>query len=321
MIKWVIVMLRRKAIRKIFITTFTMFTLIVLYLIPIKIKDDNLNINYDLEYVNKSYTNEVYLLGNNNFLVKTDLLMSGETTIDKIKEILNYLTIGNKKELPNGLRPIIPQSTSIEDVTLEGKNAVVNFSEELFTVNESLEERMIEAITYSITSLSDVDGVKLKVKNIPVSILPKTKKQLPETLTKNFGINKVYDIDKRNDINKVVVYYLNRVSNNNYYVPVTKYVNDSRDKIKIIIDSLSTNYLYDTNLMSFLNQNAKLVSYQEEDGIMVLNFNEHLFNNDNILEEVSYSISYSVFDNYNVDTVLLEVNGKEVEKITKNAIK
>lgn len=294
-----------------------MFTLIVLYLIPIKFADNTLNINYDLEYVNKSYTSEVYLLGNNNFLVKADMLMSEDATINKIKEILNYLTIGNKKELPNGLRSIIPQNTSVLNVDIDGKTAIINFSEELFLVNEELEERMIEAITYSITSLSDIDGVKLKVKDIPVSVLPKTKKQVPEVLTKSFGINKVYDLKGRNDINKVVIYYLNRISNNNYYVPVTKYVNDSRDKIKIIIDNLSTNYLYDTNLMSFLNQNAKLVNYQEEDGVMVLNFNEHLFNNDNMLEEVTYSISYSVFDNYNVDTVLLEVNGKEVNKVSK----
>ncbi len=297
-----------------------MFTLIILYLIPLKIKDNTLDINYDLEYVNKNYTTEVYLLGNNNFLVKAELLMSEENTSDKIKEILAYLTIGSKKELPNGLRAVIPQNTTILDVNIDGKLATIDFSEDLFSGSQELEERMIEAIVYSVTSLSDIDNIKIKVKGVYVGILPKTRKMLPDSLNKNFGINKVYDIDNRNDINKVVVYYLNRISNNNYYVPVTKYVNDSRDKIKIIIDNLSTNYLYDTNLMSFLNQNAKLVNYALEDDVMILNFNEHLFNNDNILEEVRYSISYSVFDNYDVDTVLLEVNGKEIERISKNNV-
>lgn len=297
-----------------------MFTLIILYLIPLKIKDNTLDINYDLEYVNKNYTTEVYLLGNNNFLVKAELLMSEGTTFDKIKEILTYLTIGSKKELPNGLRAVIPQNTVVLDVNIDGKMATIDFSEDLFSGSQELEERMIEAIVYSITSLSDIDSIKIKVKGVYVGILPKTRKMLPDSLNKNFGINKVYDIDNRNDINKVVVYYLNRISNNNYYVPVTKYVNDSRDKIKIIIDNLSTNYLYDTNLMSFLNQNAKLVNYALEDDVMILNFNEHLFNNDNILEEVRYSISYSVFDNYDVDTVLLEVNGREIERISKNNV-
>lgn len=309
-------MLRKKAIRKIFITTFTVFTLFVLYLIPVKLHDDTLNINYDLEYVNRNYTNEVYLLGSNNFLVKAEVLISEENTSSKVREIIAYLTLGGK-ELPNGLKGIIPQNTRVEEVVIEGNTAIINFSEELFKVNSNLEERMIEAIVYSVTSLEGIDSVKIKVNGVFVSVLPSSKKKLPEVLTKDFGINKVYDINNRNGINKVVIYYLNRISNNNYYVPVTKYVNDSRDKIKIIIDNLSTNYLYDTNLMSFLNQNAKLVNYVEEDGVMVLNFNEHLFNNDNLLEEVSYSISYSVFDNYDVETVLLEVNGKEIERISK----
>ena len=309
-------MLRKKAIRKIFITTFTIFTLFVLYLIPVKLHDDTLNINYDLEYVNRNYTNEVYLLGSNNFLVKAEVLISEENTSGKVREIIAYLTLGGK-ELPNGLKGIIPQNTRVEEVVIEGNTAIINFSEELFKVNSNLEERMIEAIVYSVTSLEGIDSVKIKVNGVFVSVLPSSKKKLPEVLTKDFGINKVYDINNRNGINKVVIYYLNRISNNNYYVPVTKYVNDSRDKIKIIIDNLSTNYLYDTNLMSFLNQNAKLVDYVEEDGVMVLNFNEHLFNNDNLLEEVSYSISYSVFDNYDVETVLLEVNGKEIERISK----
>ena len=51
---------------------------------------------------------------------------------------------------------------------------------------------------------------------------------------------------------------------------------------------------------------------------MVLNFNDYLFDyNDKVLEEVLYSISYSVFDNYDVDMVMFEVNNKEVEHISR----
>ena len=50
---------------------------------------------------------------------------------------------------------------------------------------------------------------------------------------------------------------------------------------------------------------------------MLLNFNHSIFSQDKVLEEVSYSIAYSVFDNYDVNTVLLEVEGIEVGKIEK----
>ena len=40
-------------------------------------------------------------------------------------------------------------------------------------------------------------------------------------------------------------------------------------------------------------------------------------NNKNILEEVSYCIALSVFDNYDVDTVIFNVNEERVETVTK----
>ena len=69
--------------------------------------------------------------------------------------------------------------------------------------------------------------------------------------------------------------------------------------------------------MSFLNQDTELIDYQIEDELMLLNFNHSIFSQDKVLEEVSYSIAYSVFDNYDVNTVLLEVEGIEVGKIEK----
>ena len=33
---------------------------------------------------------------------------------------------------------------------------------------------------------------------------------------------------------------------------------------------------------------------------MLLNFNNDLFNNEKVLEEITYTIAYSIFDTYNV---------------------
>ena len=71
--------------------------------------------------------------------------------------------------------------------------------------------------------------------------------------------------------------------------------------------------------MSFLNSKTKLLDYKEENDVLFLNFNEYLFdNNDKVLEEVIYAIGYSVFDNYDVSMVMFEVNGQEVDYITRN---
>ena len=65
------------------------------------------------------------------------------------------------------------------------------------------------------------------------------------------------------------------------------------------------------------NNVPKLINYQIEDELMLLNFNHDLFSNEKLLEEVSYTLAYSVFDNYDVNTVLLEVDGEEITRIDK----
>lgn len=65
--------------------------------------------------------------------------------------------------------------------------------------------------------------------------------------------------------------------------------------------------------MSFLNQDTKLLDYRLEDNEMVLNFNDAIFTKENqVLEEVVYTISYSVFDNYDVDRLVIQVDGEEI---------
>ncbi len=311
-------MLCKKALRKIFITTFTLFTLFVIYIIPEKLNSRNyLDVDMDVEYVVSLGTNEIYLLGPNNYLVKTNVLLESETIEGKIKGIIDYLTIKKSEKLPVGLSGIIPENTKLNQVSVTNHIAVLDFSEELFQGMESLEERIVEGIVYSILNLDEINGVTLKINGTLVQELPASKTKIPEVIDKSFGINKVYDIDNRNGIQKVTLYYIDQIDNENYYVPVTRYMNDDREKINIIIESLASDYIYESNLMSFLNQDTELIDYQIEDELMLLNFNHSIFSQDKVLEEVSYSIAYSVFDNYDVNTVLLEVEGIEVGKIEK----
>ena len=50
---------------------------------------------------------------------------------------------------------------------------------------------------------------------------------------------------------------------------------------------------------------------------MRLNFSSDILFNDNILEEVIYQVTQSVFENYDVDKVVLQVNGNSVNEIDK----
>ena len=74
--------------------------------------------------------------------------------------------------------------------------------------------------------------------------------------------------------------------------------------------------------MSFLNSNAELIDYKEQENIMTLNFNNAIFDsNSKVEEEVKYTLAYSVFDNYDVNQVLIQVDGKNIETIGTNDVK
>ena len=221
-------------------------------------------------------------------------------------------------KIPSGFSAIIPPNTEVLSLSYENGLIKVDFSKDLLNVSEDLEEKMVESIVYTLTSIDKVDRVIIYVEGDILTKLPKTKINLPSTLDKTFGINKEFDLTSTKDITDVTIYYINQISDNYYYVPVTKYVNDSRDKASIIIDELSNNFDFNKNLMSFLNEGTQLVSSTVKDGQMQLNFNEDILN-DNISEAISKetldTISLSMGANYEIKEVVFNVGDRELYKV------
>lgn len=301
-------MLKRRALRKIFMTTFIVFVLLTIYLIPSKNNTEYENVIYkynDIEDIS------LYLMNDNSQLTKVDFKISSSSLNDKVKTILDKLIISNDATIPNGLLQVIPKGTKILDIYLDEGIVHVNFSKEFLDISNELIESTIESIVYSLFEISDITGVSIYVEEENISKLFPV--DIPNIITRDYGINKRVELRNFIDASSVVIYYIDNIDNQNYYVPITKYVNDDREKIKIIIDELSSNYIYESNLITLLDKNIKLVDYSINNDVMILNFNNSIFlERDNILEEVVYSISYSVFANYDVSKVIFQVDGVEV---------
>lgn len=311
-------MIKSKIIRKIFITTVTMFILLTVFSIPIVETEEVLKVN--MEVVDNSiYSNNIYLLNDNGYLVKSKILLDEGSIKDNVLKILSNLIINDTSKYVKELKGTIPKGTKVIDVFCGNELVTIDFSKEFLNVSLEEEKIMIASIVYSILDIDGIKGVSILVEGEKLESYPKSKEKLDNVLTKSIGINKEYDIKSRENISSVVVYYLEEIEDELYYVPVTKYLNDDRDKIKIIVEELTTSYIHEENLMSFLNNKVELIDYREENDILFLNFNEYLYDSqDKILEEVIYSLSYSVFDNYNVSMVMFEVNGEEVSYINRN---
>lgn len=310
-------MLKKMSIRKIIMATFTLMVLLILCLIDNNDKEIELDTS-NIEYIYSNMLDSIYLLDKNDYVALTSISTCDCNILDKSKDLLNGLIIDGAKSaiIPNGFRSIIPTGTSILDVKLDNKVLTANFSKELLDISSEYEEAMIESIVYTLTSIEGIDKVNIQVEGKELTKLPHSKKNISTSLDKSYGINKVYDINNTKDIDSITLYYVNSYNDNKYYVPVTKYINnDSQDKIKVIIEQLSNSLTYESNLMSYLSDSAKLLDYEIDDKTIKLNFNNMILSDissNNILEEVVYTIGYSINEVVDVDEVVFYVNNEKI---------
>lgn len=261
----------------------------------------------------------IYLLNEDNYLERTCKYVSNNDPINNIKEKIELLTINSNKAklLLDHYEPLIPINTKINDLTIEGDMVKINFSKELLNVSLKNEEKMLEAIIYTITENNIINKVMIFVDGEILNQLPNSKKNLPSVLTRDYGINKNYNLSDYKNTNKTTIYYL---SNQNNYIPVTFINNDSQEKIEIIINELKTSSLNQTNLISFLKANAVLEDYEILENTINLSFNQYIFDNFSnkvINEEVKYAIYLSIKDTYHIEEVNYLYDNELISKVNK----
>lgn len=318
-------MLRKMMYRKIAVASSLLLIILMLYLIPSNKNEIDIQ-NQTLEYVYPNDLEVIYLLDDYDYLSMTKINASNKDLLSKSTDLIEALIIDGKKKdiLQNGFRPLLPKNTEILNLSLKDKILTIDFSNEFNNVSEELEEKLIESLTYTLTSIDGIDKIAIYVNGNKLTKLPNSKKQLPEFLDKDYGINKKYELTSLNDIESYTIYYVNNYQNESYYTPVTKYINsDEQDKVKIIIDELATSLTYETNLMSFLDANVKLLDYEIIDNKIKLNFNNLILSDiasNTILEEVMYTIGLSLCDELDVEEVIFQVDNEEISTFSPKSI-
>lgn len=302
-------MIKKKALNRIFVTTLVFFIVLVVFSIK-KIGEDKAVI-----YENDNFKTEcsvtLYTLNSNDYLSRTSIYVNKELDmLKKLEVALQAMVKDNNKNalLPSNFNPILPNNTKVLNISLDDNIIKINFSKELLNVEKGQEEKLIEAIVYTLTS-NNINGVEIYVENDLLKFIPNTSIKLPTVLTKDLGINKVYDISDSSNINKVFLLYTDSYDN---FIPVTKYTNDNREKIEIVVESLSNRYLFLDNLISTLSPNLKLLNYSITNNTISLNFNDALLVNHEINEDYIDILSFCIFNNYDVSLAVFYVNNEKI---------
>ena len=121
---------------------------------------------------------------------------------------------------------------------------------------------MIEAIIYTLTEINGIENIYLSVEKESLTTLPNANKQIPYPLTREYGINKKYDLDNLKNINKTTIVFSKEIDDYNYYVPVTLINNNDDEKINIIIEELKSVIHSEKELNGYINNNLVLEDYE-----------------------------------------------------------
>ena len=309
-------MIKKSSIRRICVATLALFLLLIIYLFP----NSDVTIKEHLDYIKKDEM-PIFLVDNSNYVARTSIAKTSQNINDQIKEIIETLTINSKKStyIREGFSPIIPENTKILNLALENEILTINFSKEFLTISKENEEKMLEAIIYSLTELKEIKKIKILVENNPLTKLPNSNKKIPEFLDKTYGINKIYNLDSIKETSKTTIYYLSKINDYYYYVPVTKVSNEKLERVEIIIKELKSTPIYHTNLISYLAASTNITNYELLENAISLSFNNYLLANmkeEEILEEVKYSIALSLRDTYGVNEVIFNIPDEENIKIS-----
>jgi len=313
-------MLKKSALRRIVTATLALIIVTVLYFFPNN--KSFTNIKQTTTYIDIEKI-PLYLINKDDYLVRTSIVSTTSDELEQVKYLIAVLTIDSnlKENLPSNLEPIIPKNTKILSLSLENNLLKINFSKEFLNTTKDKEEKLIESIVYTLTENKNIKEIMIFIEDTKLEYLPQSNIKLPTTLTRDFGINKIYDLTNIKDISKTTIYYIGKENDLTYYIPVTKIDNNQNNKVEIIIEELKSSPIYETNLLSYLASSVKLLNYEILENQINLTFNNEIFsdfNDKNILEEVKYSISLSLKDSIHVENVSFLVDGEVISTFKEN---
>lgn len=295
-------MLKDKLKKRIFLIISSLLIIFIIYLFPTKKIEtiNNVKKNYKEAYI--------YLLDQNNYVARVNIILNENDNLNKIKEIVNYLTIdGNKSNyIKEGFTPIIPKKTKLLSVDIDNNIVKLNFSKELLNTPDNKIDQLISSLIYSITSLNNDYKLSIYIEGNILTKLPNNK-LIDPILDRSYGINKVFNVNNIVGTTKTTIFYLSKQDDYYYYIPITLVNNNQDDKIKIIIEEMASKSVYNTNLISYI-KDIKKAAYEIKNDYIILNLNSNNFSSKELIEETIYTFNLSIKENYNINKVVYYID-------------
>lgn len=264
----------------------------------------------------KTVTRELYLLDKDGYVVPQSVELPQSNSA--AKQVLEYLVEDGPVTdiLPSGFKAVLPAGTELT-IDVQKETAVVDFSSEVKDYRAEDEQKILQAITWTLTQFDTIKNVKIKIDGYDQTSMPVANTPIGSGLSRTDGIN--FDKGSSIDITNtkaVTLYFLSQnAEGNTYYVPVTRRVeNTTEDVVETVVKELVKGPNTYSNLNTEFDPDVELLDEDTNNGTVTLNFNEFILENsaeNTIANSVLESLVLSLTEQSGVNSVSIKVNGSE----------
>ncbi|UCZ52155.1 GerMN domain-containing protein [Bacillus shivajii] len=269
----------------------------------------------DDDVVEETAMSELYLVDRNGLVApQTFNLPASE---NDVAQKVSYLIQGGpiSEMLPNGFQAVLPPGTEVINATVNQGVATINFNEEFADYRPEHELQVLQSLTWTVTQMEGVDRVRIQMDGEDVEEMPQRGTPIVEGYTRAHGINlEMSDHADISSTTSLVVYFLAQDSEQTYYVPVTRRVDQQADPYEAVMAELLKGPDMMSNLLTDFRQEVELVSEPVlQNGTLTLNFNEAVLSQMQgtaMSENVLNMIVLSMTEQNDVENVSVQVDSE-----------
>lgn len=258
----------------------------------------------------------VYLQDQNGYLAPISLPMAITAEEETAVKLLEIMVDGGvySNSLPIDFRAMIPQGTEILNVQLNEETglATVNFSESFVNYNAADERSIVEAITWTLTSLEGVNSVDIQVNGSRLDEMPVAAYPLEQPLTRSIGINIEFaeGVSYSNAAPVTLYFSADTMNNEQYYVPVTRMIERKESMEIAALEQLIAGPLDKKALIPVIMPNVEVAGLEIYDGVVHIDLEDESYEPGWwVPSEMLQAVILSVADNTGAASVQVRING------------
>lgn len=217
--------------------------------------------------------------------------------------------------LPNGFQAVLPAGTQVLGVNIKDDTAIADFSEEFKEYQAADEQKILQAITWTLTQFDNINKVKIRINGHDQEVMPVDGTPISGGVSREDGIN--IDSGSVTDLSDsvgVTLYFLAQSGENRYYVPVTKRVakTEENDKVAAAVNGLIEGPSLQSGLFSDFPKEVEILDILKDgEGLLTLDFNEAILDNQKaISDEALHSLVLTLTENEEIKEIAINVNGE-----------